>query len=148
MFWNDPNLYGATFPLKDVPVQTPLAALPWQNIPRYDFPRFLPQNFGYYPMLPQTMPQALPFTPPFVQNQAQPFTPPFPQAQMLPFMPHFPQTQALPYTPPFPQTQALPFTPPFVQPFMQTPMQHVPYPPYPPYNVNIPPFNFYRPYTW
>jgi hypothetical protein len=100
MFWNDPNLYGATFPIKDV--QPPFGTLPWQNIPRFDIPRFVPQAFNY-PFY-QNLPQTLPFTQPFMQ----PFVQPLMQGYMHPFM------QNLPYN----------------------------------YNVNLPPFNFYRPYTW
>ena len=39
MFWNDPILYGASFPYRELPtpVQTPFAGpafMPWQNAPR------------------------------------------------------------------------------------------------------------------
>lgn len=48
MFWNDPNLYGATFPYRDIPsVQTPFMGpvIPqWQTIPR-----FLPMTHAFAP---------------------------------------------------------------------------------------------------
>ncbi|HXV76846.1 MAG TPA: hypothetical protein VD788_11080 [Candidatus Polarisedimenticolaceae bacterium] len=47
MFWNEPSLYGASFPYRDVttPVQHPLmgvTGLPWQQ-----FPRFVPPIYGF-----------------------------------------------------------------------------------------------------
>jgi hypothetical protein len=73
MFWNDPNLYGATFPIKDV--QIPFGTLPWQNAPRFDIPRFVPQafNYPYYQNLPQTLPFTQPFAQPFMQGYMHPF---------------------------------------------------------------------------
>jgi len=53
MFWNDPNLYGATFPYKDInTVQPPFALNPYDPMRR-----FMPQPYGF-------MPQPISFTPP------------------------------------------------------------------------------------
>jgi hypothetical protein len=43
MFWNEPILYGATLPFKDVPLQTPWAGM----FPQHNIPRYLPQNYGF-----------------------------------------------------------------------------------------------------
>jgi len=49
MFWNEPSLYGATFPYRDIPtpVQTPLMGPvihPWQQFQQ--FQRFAPPTYG------------------------------------------------------------------------------------------------------
>lgn len=48
MFWNDPNMYGVSFPYKDLPtpVQTPIGGpvYPWLNLPR-----FVPPTFNFIP---------------------------------------------------------------------------------------------------
>ena len=78
MFWNDPNLYGATF-FKDISggaslpfyrdVQTPM--VPYAQTPWPTTPRFFPQAVGYpvqpVAFQPQThgyQPQTLGFIPP------------------------------------------------------------------------------------
>lgn len=54
MFWNDPNLYGATFPYQDFAIQqNPFMAqfLPWQKyVPQIHAPgQYLPQYTPYFP---------------------------------------------------------------------------------------------------
>ena len=53
MFWNDPILYGASFPYKDIntPLQTPWMMAPWEQ-----YRRFVPQNLGF---MPQVLPQVI-----------------------------------------------------------------------------------------
>jgi hypothetical protein len=88
MFWNDPILYGATFPYKDLPtsVQTPFAGpafLPWQNVPRFVPPFYglqgmqMPHIYNYL-MNPYLHTAAYtPFTQPFGAQVPQQF--PLPQ---------------------------------------------------------------------
>jgi len=83
MFWNDPNLYTANLPYRElgnipyrefgfqpqipfVGQQTPL--VPWQNVPR-----FIPPIWG---MLPQYDPR-MQFVNPFVTTMQHPFMQPF-----------------------------------------------------------------------
>jgi len=94
MFWRDPNLYGATFPYKDVSaqVQNPWMGFPaWGNTPRFMPPIHTPQfnlpqlSFPQQFNLPQTVnpylyPQAIS---PFVQMPYTPFTPYTPYTQMF-----------------------------------------------------------------
>ena len=56
MFWNEPNLYGATF-LRE-PMQPALNVNPWLNVPRY-------MPYGIHPMMHQ-VPQMVN---PFLQQQ-------------------------------------------------------------------------------
>jgi len=71
MFWNDPILYGASFPYKDVPtpMQTPFAgaAMPWLNMPK-----FVPPYYGFQ------IPYFYGNLNPYLHNQAfTPFVPPY-----------------------------------------------------------------------
>jgi hypothetical protein len=92
MFWNDPNLYGATF--KDV-AKEPL--LPWMNAP-WNVPRFAPPTFGYLP--PSQIQHFAPPVPPFVPPTYG-YLPPTPiQAFAPPINPFVPATMLHPYAPP------------------------------------------------
>lgn len=110
MFWNDPTLYGATFPYKDInlPVQTPFlgSVLPWQKFVPPVYGMQLPymtehMNFPYKETPLQT-PYITPNYPYFPQpfyGVQQPFN--YPQIPFNYFQPQFP----------------------FVQPFMNLPLQ-------------------------
>ena len=119
MFWNDPNLYGATF-MKDMPVQTPfMFNYPWVQ----NFQKFTPYNY-----IPYNVPQ---YNIPFFQGQVpfnvpQTFMPYNYLPQLQPFVdPQIPQFQGFvdPYKT-LPQFQG------FVDPFYKT----------------LPQFNLYRPF--
>ena len=68
MFLNDPMLYGATFPYRDLPyrdLQTPVQSfLPWQNVPRF-IPPFYGFQTPYFNYVNPWIHTA--FTPPFHQ---------------------------------------------------------------------------------
>jgi hypothetical protein len=58
MFWNDPNMYGATLPYREVPTHLPhinpfmAAQMQWPIVPRFAPPTFygtLPQPYGTVP---------------------------------------------------------------------------------------------------
>lgn len=132
MFYNDPMLYGATLPYKDVNFQMPFMpqyAL-WQNLQR-----FIPQNYPGYNYGYQEVPKV-----------------PYPQ---FPGFQNFPLQQL-----PFPQfpIQQLPIQQ-FPQqfPLQQIPFQQLPFPawtpyqawtPFPPnYGMNMPFHGFQRPFV-
>jgi hypothetical protein len=80
MFWNDPTLYGASFPFKDIP---PMKE-PWLNPPWMNFPRFVPPTYGYLPphlTLPPT-----PINPYLGPMAVNPYLP----APFTPFTPYAP----------------------------------------------------------
>ncbi len=67
MFWNDPNLYGATLPYKDFPVQAPLGFTPFDQFRRV-VPQpigFMPQPFGFLPQTHGFLPPNYGFIPPY-----------------------------------------------------------------------------------
>lgn len=99
MFWNEPSLYGATFPFRDIPVQNPMLgqfAPAWQNVPRFIPPVYgLNQPFFNIPPMHLNIPQMhlnVPQVPlnvppmhvnPLIYSQiAQPFVRPFDVPQM------------------------------------------------------------------
>ena len=91
MFWNDPNLYGATLPYKDFPMQTPWVG---PMFGQHTLPRFVPPTFGFTPMVPPTFG----------------FAPQFPQTYgFMPYnlynMPQVPPMGLNPFVRPFELTQ-------------------------------------------
>jgi hypothetical protein len=101
MFWNDPILYGATLPyrdIKDINVPTPFvgSTLPWQQIPR-----LVPQFYGFQPPFPyfQQFPQmgVNPFLPTQFPQMINPYLhTQFPQ-MINPFVPAQGHTPFLPF---------------------------------------------------
>ena len=122
MFWNDPILYGATLPYRDINVQQPfMGTMPWQNFqtaPKFP-PQFAPQFYGFQPPI-QHIPQmgVNPFLPPQAPVQH------IPQMGVNPFLP----TQVPQMFNPYLQTQG-------INPFV-------------PFNVNLPQYNWCRPLTF
>jgi hypothetical protein len=101
MYWNDPTLYGATLPYRDIapPVFnpfTPSAFTPWQTIPR-----FVPPTFGYLPQPLMPMAYTPNFNPMLVDPRVinpilhtLPINPPFAPPFVPPFNPMFGQPYA------------------------------------------------------
>lgn len=99
MFWNEPNLYGASFFKEGInPVQQQLMFQPWMNVPRFVPFNYLPPTFYNFqqpwlqpmaqvPWMHQHVAQV-----PFVhQHMAQvPWIPPMAQTPFLPHT-HIPQ---------------------------------------------------------
>jgi hypothetical protein len=94
MFWNDPILYGASFPYRELPtpVQTPFAGpafMPWQNVPR-----LVPPFYGFQTPYNLVSPhlQMAAFNP-YLQTYGYqiPQVPQFPQFSQIPQFPQFPQ---------------------------------------------------------
>ena len=91
MFWNEPTLYGATFPFREIPqMHVPMmgpVAPTWQNIPR-----FVPPVYGFNPSLYNVPPlhfnvPQIPFNP-MLSQMTHPFLRQFDVPQMrqdLPF---------------------------------------------------------------
>lgn len=63
MFWNDPMLYGATFPFKDIPQINPQTLTPqtFGQLPAYN--RFVPPTIGYQTPPVLSLPQTTPYNP-------------------------------------------------------------------------------------
>jgi hypothetical protein len=101
MFWNDPTLYGATFPGKE------FGTLPMPFAGASYYPR------PFYGTLPQVDPRM--FVQPWIQNPGMtPFIQPWMQSPVTPFI--------QPYLNPFVQTQA--FTP-FIPYNLNLPLHNV-----------------------
>lgn len=117
MFWSDPNLYGVTHPLREIP--TPLTMGP-------PIPRFLPQPYG--------------FVPPYFTAQG--FFP-TPLQTPMGFNPYLRQEAFTPFV--RPETLAPQFQPPYGQPPYGQPAYGMnPY--LQPFNMNVPPYNWIRPF--
>jgi hypothetical protein len=163
MFWNDPHLYGATLPYKEIPTpyQTPFmgSGYPqWQNLPR-----FVPPIYGFNPYF--RMPQ-VPFPTFNTPIGFKPFDPNVPRYDLpqVPYQPFFNQMAFKPWERNIPQYD-LPQVP--HQPFFnqmafkpwemnipQYDLPQVPHQPFfnqmafKPWEMNIPQYDFFRPFTY
>jgi len=111
MLFNDPTLYGATLPQREIPVNAPFANpylaqwqnLPFQNVQWQNFQKFIPQTHGMVPPVPQgygmlpPVPQGYGMIPPVPQGYG--MIPPVPQGYGVtqPFCGAPPQTAFNPY---------------------------------------------------
>lgn len=107
MFWNDPHMYGATFPYKDIPtpVQFPIAGQTqaWQNLPR-----FMPNYYGYVP--PVYDPRVVAFDPFLARGiWREPIQPQLPIQAQLPFQTQLPFQMQLPFNMNLPYNVNVPF---------------------------------------
>lgn len=90
MYWNDPTLYGATLPQREIPIQATPWFSQWQNVPRMmptvpfgqPFGQTMPQQFAP-PMVPP-----VPFNVPFNFNIPQMGYNAFPFHQFQTFLPN------------------------------------------------------------
>ena len=106
MFWNDPTLYGATLPFKDIPGKDPFFGpppapwmnVPWTNTPWMNVPRAVPPAYGFFP-------PTMPLRPnPLFNYLPQTFTP---FNDPTAYLPYAPPTAFHPYTLPYGVTPAI-----------------------------------------
>ena len=87
MYLNDPTLYGATLPKRDIPFTSPFFNTPFmQTLPWQGMQRFLPYNQGFGYNMPYLTQGAFYDTPYFQQGFGYntPFVPPFYGSQFVP----------------------------------------------------------------
>jgi hypothetical protein len=129
MFWNDPSLYGANFPYRDIPtpVHNPMmgqGAPAWQNIPQFIPPVYgMNQPFLNAPPMQMNVPPMQMNVPP-VQMNVPPVQMNVPPMHLNPLI----YSQIA-------QQFAQPFAHPFVRPFDVPQMR-----------FDLPLHNFYRPF--